>query len=48
MCEVIAKRAGYKVATVDTLLWRAAAIGILNTRTGEINPTKGDQHGKST
>jgi len=48
MCEVIAKRAGYKIATVDTLLWRAAALGILDTRTGEINQPKGDQHGKST
>ena len=46
MCDVIAKRTGYKIATVDTLLWRAAALGILNTRTGEINPTTGDQHGK--
>jgi hypothetical protein len=36
LCEDLAKTCGYKVATVDTLLWRAAAIGILDTRTGKI------------
>ena len=36
MCELMAKRSGYKVATIDTLLWRAAAIGILDTQTGII------------
>lgn len=35
LCEALAERTGYKVATVDTLLWRAAALGLLNTRTGE-------------
>jgi hypothetical protein len=34
LCEELAKASGYKVATIDTLLWRAAAIGILDTRTG--------------
>lgn len=36
ICEALAKRTGLKVATVDTLLWRAAAVGILDTRTGEL------------
>lgn len=36
LCEDLAKTCGYKVATVDTLLWRAAALGILDTRTGKI------------
>lgn len=36
LCEALASRCGLKVATVDTLLWRAAAIGILDTSTGAI------------
>ncbi len=36
LCEDLSKACGYKVATVDTLLWRAAALGILDTRTGKI------------
>lgn len=36
LCEELARHTGYKVATVDTLLWRAAAIGALDTRTGEL------------
>ena len=38
LCEEIAARTGYKVATVDTLLWRAAATGVLDTSTGKIIP----------
>lgn len=37
LCEDLAKASGYKVATVDTLLWRAAAVGVLNTRTGALS-----------
>lgn len=37
LCEGLAAGCGLKVATVDTLLWRAAAIGILDTRTGELS-----------
>lgn len=36
LCEVLAIKSKLKVATIDTLLWRAAAVGILDTRTGEI------------
>lgn len=36
LCEALAASSGYTVATVDTLLWRAAAVGVLNTITGEI------------
>lgn len=36
LCEALAKTSGYKVATVDTMLWRAAAVGILDTRTGKL------------
>lgn len=38
LCEKLAAQWKLKVATVDTLLWRAAALGILNTATGTINP----------
>ncbi len=37
LCESLARFSGLKVATVDTVLWRAAATGILNTSTGAIN-----------
>lgn len=36
LCERLAAETGYKVATVDVLLWRACANGIINSRTGEI------------
>lgn len=32
LCEDLARATGYRVATVDTLLWRAAANGIIDTR----------------
>jgi hypothetical protein len=38
LCERLAKATGYKVATVDLLLWRACAEGILDARTGELHP----------
>jgi hypothetical protein len=34
LCERLAKTTGYRVATIDTLLWRACASGVLNSRTG--------------
>jgi hypothetical protein len=37
LCEELAARHGLKVATIDTVLWRAAAIGALNTATGKLN-----------
>lgn len=36
LCEALAKETGYRVATVDTILWRACANGVLDSRTGEI------------
>lgn len=36
LCERLAREYGYRVATVDTVLWRACATGVLNSRTGEI------------
>jgi hypothetical protein len=32
MCRRLARQSGYRVATVDTSLWRACATGILNSR----------------
>jgi hypothetical protein len=36
LCERLAAEVGLRVATVDTVLWRACADGVLNSRTGEI------------
>jgi hypothetical protein len=36
LCERLATATGLRVAAVDTVLWRACANGILNSRTGEI------------
>lgn len=36
LCEQLGAEHGLKVATVDTLLWRAAAIGALDTATGKV------------
>jgi hypothetical protein len=35
LCERLAAETGYRVATVDTILWRACANGIINSRTGD-------------
>lgn len=36
LCEALARETGYRIATVDTILWRACANGLLNSRTGEM------------
>jgi hypothetical protein len=36
LCERLSLQSGYKVATVDVLLWRACANGVLDSRTGRI------------
>lgn len=38
LCERLAAETGYKVAAVDTILWRACATGILNSKTGALQP----------
>lgn len=38
LCEQLAASSGLKVATVDLILWRACAIGVLDGRTGRIRP----------
>jgi hypothetical protein len=37
LCERLARDTGYRVATVDTVLWRACAVGLINSRTGEFD-----------
>ena len=32
LCARLAKQTGYRVATIDTILWRACATGILNSK----------------
>lgn len=36
LCERLAAATGWGVSTVDTLLWRACANGIIDSRTGQI------------
>jgi hypothetical protein len=37
MCQRLASETGFRVATVDTLLWRACADGWIDSRTGAVN-----------
>lgn len=41
LCERLAALTGYRVATIDTLLWRACATGVLDSRTGELRCARG-------
>lgn len=36
LCADLAAQTGYRIATVDTLLWRACANGVVNSHTGQI------------
>ena len=36
LCERLAAETGYRVATVDVILWRACATGLLDSRAGEL------------
>lgn len=36
MCATLADETGYRIATIDVILWRACATGLLNSHTGEI------------
>lgn len=36
LCERLSRESGYKVATVDVLLWRACAQGIIDSKTGAV------------
>ncbi|WP_143750512.1 hypothetical protein [Mesorhizobium sp. WSM4308] len=46
LCERLAKETGWRTATIDVVLWRACANGVINSRTGEIRPSQsGDGNG---
>lgn len=36
LCERLAEASGYKARTVDLLLWRACATGMIDSRSGEV------------
>lgn len=36
LCAAIARETGYRIATVDTLLWRACATDVIDSHTGRI------------
>ncbi|RWP64894.1 hypothetical protein [Mesorhizobium sp.] len=40
LCDRLASETGYRAATVDVVLWRACANGVLNSRTGEFLGTR--------
>lgn len=39
LCERLAAETGLRVATVDTVLWRACANGVIDSRTGVVAPS---------
>ncbi len=36
LCAALASQTGYRLATIDTVLWRACANGVIHSPTGEI------------
>lgn len=36
LCERLAEGSGYKVATIDLFLWRACAVGVIDSRSGRV------------
>lgn len=36
LCERLARETGHKVSAIDTVLWRACATGVMNSKTGVI------------
>ena len=46
LCRRLARETGYRVATIDTVLWRACADGLLNSKTYEKNGWKAAFHPK--
>jgi hypothetical protein len=48
LCRRLAKLTGYRVATIDTVLWRACADGILSSRRYELEGWKSAFRGKPT
>jgi hypothetical protein len=40
LCQRLARQTGYRIATIDTILWRACADGLLKSRTYELKGWK--------
>jgi hypothetical protein len=40
LCRRLSRQTGYRIATIDTLLWRACADGLLNSRAYELSGWK--------
>ena len=38
LCADLASRTGYRIATIDLVLWRACANGVLDARTARLRP----------
>jgi hypothetical protein len=41
LCERLAKKCGYRTSTVDLILWRACAIGLIDSRARASTPPEG-------
>lgn len=41
LCRDLAQKTGYRIATIDTVLWRACANGVLDGHTGKIREAEG-------
>lgn len=37
LCETLATQTGYRVSTIDLLLWRVCAMGVMDSKTGLLN-----------
>jgi hypothetical protein len=48
LCRWLARGTGYRVATIDTILWRACATGILNSKRYEEQGWRAAFNGKAT
>ncbi len=44
LCEELSRRTGFRVATVDLVLWRACAEGVIDGRTGVAPERRSDEH----
>ena len=44
LCARLARASGLRIATVDTLLWRACANGLIDSRTGQLAAVHGSSH----
>ena len=38
LCARLARETGYRIATIDLILWRACAVGVIDSRSGTMRP----------